>query len=111
MQELEKKRDKQAKAKAKKERAAWRKRKAAVKPLRHWEDMTQRVVNDYIRERDHDLPCISCGTFETVQWEPATTAPAGKHLTCATTRTTFTSSAITAMCSYQVISSSTASLW
>jgi hypothetical protein len=53
----------------KKERAAWRKRKAAVKPLRHWEDMTQRVVNDYIRERDHDLPCISCGTFETVQWE------------------------------------------
>ncbi|HDZ0373705.1 TPA: recombination protein NinG [Klebsiella pneumoniae] len=69
MQELEKKRDKQAQAKAKKERAAWRKRKAAVKPLRHWEDMTQRVVNDYIRERDHDLPCISCGTFETVQWE------------------------------------------
>lgn len=45
------------------------KRKAAVKPLRHWEDMTQRVVNDYIRERDHDLPCISCGTFGTVQWE------------------------------------------
>lgn len=53
----------------KKERAAWRKRKAAVKPLKHWEDMTQRVVNDYIRERDHDLPCISCGTWETVQWE------------------------------------------
>lgn len=53
----------------KKERAAWRKRKAAVKPLKHWEDMTQRVVNDYIRERDHELPCISCGTFETVQWE------------------------------------------
>lgn len=53
----------------KKERAAWRKRKAAVKPLRHWEDVTQRVVNDYIRERDHDLPCISCGTFDTVQWE------------------------------------------
>jgi hypothetical protein len=69
MQELEKKREKQTQAKEKKERAAWRKRKAAVKPLRHWEDMTQRVVNDYIRERDHDLPCISCGTFETVQWE------------------------------------------
>ncbi len=55
MQELDKKRATQAQAKAKKERAAWRKRKAAVKPLRHWEDMTQRVVNDYIRERDHDL--------------------------------------------------------
>jgi predicted nucleic acid-binding Zn ribbon protein len=53
----------------KKERAAWRQRKAAVKPLKHWEDLTQRVVNDYIRERDVDLPCISCGTFDTVQWE------------------------------------------
>lgn len=53
----------------KKARAAWRQRKAAVKPLKHWEDLTQRVVNDYIRERDVDLPCISCGTFDTVQWE------------------------------------------
>lgn len=67
--ELEKKKEKQRKAREKKERAAWRKRKAAVKPLKHWEDLTQRVVNDYIRERDHDLPCISCGTYVTVQWE------------------------------------------
>lgn len=111
MQELEKKREKQAQAKAKKERAAWRKRKAAVKPLRHWEDMTQRVVNDYIRERDHDLPCISCGTFDTVQWEAGHYRSRGKHLTCATTRTTFTSSVITATCKCQVTSSSTASAW
>lgn len=69
LQELERKRNKQAEDKAKKERVEWRKRKAAVKPLRHWEDMTQRVVNDYIRERDHHLPCISCGTWNTVQWE------------------------------------------
>jgi len=69
LQELEKKREKQRCAKEKADRAAWRKRKAAVKPLRHWEDVTQRVVNDYIRERDYDLPCISCGTFDTVQWE------------------------------------------
>ncbi|UFM70422.1 recombination protein NinG [Leclercia adecarboxylata] len=69
LQELEKKREKQRAAKEKADRASWRKRKAAVKPLRHWEDVTQRVVNDYIRERDYDLPCISCGTFDTVQWE------------------------------------------
>ncbi|EPF3218164.1 recombination protein NinG [Enterobacter hormaechei] len=50
-------------------RAKWRERKAEVKPLKHWEDLTQRVVNDYIRERDRDLPCISCGTWTTVQWE------------------------------------------
>ncbi|MEG5836676.1 recombination protein NinG [Enterobacter bugandensis] len=50
-------------------RAKWRERKAEVKPLKHWEDLTQRVVNDYIRERDRNLPCISCGTWTTVQWE------------------------------------------
>lgn len=69
LQELEKKREKQASDKAKKDRIEWRKRKASTKPLKHWEDMTQRVVNDYIRERDYDLPCISCGTWDTVQWE------------------------------------------
>lgn len=58
----QRKRDKEARAK-------WRERKAEVKPLKHWEDLTQRVVNDYIRERDRDLPCISCGTWTTVQWE------------------------------------------
>lgn len=55
---------------AKEERAAWNKRKADVKPLKHWEDLTQRAVNDYITKgRDADKPCISCGTWETVQWE------------------------------------------
>lgn len=58
----QRKRDKEARAK-------WRERKAEAKPLKHWEDLTQRVVNDYIRERDRDLPCISCGTWTTVQWE------------------------------------------
>lgn len=53
----------------KEDRAKWRERKAEVKPLKHWEDLTQRVVNDYIRERDRNLPCISCGTWTTVQWE------------------------------------------
>ncbi|MDU4288354.1 recombination protein NinG [Mixta calida] len=51
------------------QRKAWNKRKADVKPLKHWEDMTQRVVNDYVRERDRELPCISCGTWDTAQWE------------------------------------------
>lgn len=69
LQELERKREKQASDKAKRDRIEWRKRKASTKPLKHWEDMTQRVVNDYIRERDYALPCISCGTWDTVQWE------------------------------------------
>lgn len=61
--------DRKNRKREKEERAEWRKRKEAVKPLKHWEDATQRVVNDYIRERDRDLPCISCGTWNTVQWE------------------------------------------
>ncbi len=58
----------QQKAEAK-SRREWRERKAKLKPLKHWEDLTQRVVNDFIRERDRGLPCISCGTWQTVQWE------------------------------------------
>lgn len=65
VKESERKKKRQEKA----DRAAWNKRKADVKPLKHWEDLTQRVVNDYIRERDRELPCISCGTYTTVQWE------------------------------------------
>ncbi|MEH3454073.1 recombination protein NinG [Phytobacter diazotrophicus] len=61
--------DRKNRKREKEERAEWRKRKEAVKPLKHWEDATQRVVNDYIRERDRDVPCISCGTWKTVQWE------------------------------------------
>lgn len=58
---------KQAEASARRE---WNKRKADAKPLKHWEDLTQRVVNDYITKgRDVNEPCISCGTWETVQWE------------------------------------------
>lgn len=61
------KQQQQAEAKSRRE---WRERKAKLKPLKHWEDLTQRVVNDYITKgRDADKPCISCGTWQTVQWE------------------------------------------
>lgn len=63
------KREQQRRKEAQQERRSLKVRKAALKPLKHWEDVTQRVVNDYIRERDRHLPCISCGTWETVQWE------------------------------------------
>lgn len=61
--------EKQQKTAEAQSRREWQKRKAALKPLKHWEDITQRVVNDFCRARDWDLPCISCGTWETVQWE------------------------------------------
>lgn len=80
---LEKK-SRQQKEQHKKERAEWRERKAAVKPLRHWIDLTQRAVNDICRETDLAAGegCISCGTRTAFTWHAGhyrTTAAAG-HL-------------------------------
>uniref|UniRef100_UPI001ABFAEF6 recombination protein NinG n=1 Tax=Xenorhabdus beddingii TaxID=40578 RepID=UPI001ABFAEF6 len=44
-------------------------RKLAVKPRSYWIQQAQRAVNAYIRERDRDLPCVSCGTFTSAQWD------------------------------------------
>lgn len=82
--ELEKKRAKQRKAMVKKEREAWRKRKEAVKPLKHWIDLTQRAVNDVCRETAlaNGEGCISCGAKTANAWHAGhyrTTAAAG-HL-------------------------------
>ena len=55
----------------KKERAAWRERKAIAKPLSHWIEMTQRAVNDVVRETAlaNGEGCISCGTHQSVAWQ------------------------------------------
>jgi Bacteriophage Lambda NinG protein len=49
----------------------------ALRPLSHFVAKAQAAFNRYIRERDAGLPCISCGTFEAVQWH------AGHYLTTA----------------------------
>lgn len=62
-------------------REAWRKRKADVKPLSHWMNMTQRAFNDYIRARDGEV-CISCGSTTAVSYHAGhyrTTAAASHH--------------------------------
>ncbi|MBA4822447.1 recombination protein NinG [Pantoea ananatis] len=51
----------------KEQRAAWNKRKADVKPLSHWMNMTQRAFNDYIRARDGNI-CISCSSTKAVSY-------------------------------------------
>ncbi|WP_191938612.1 recombination protein NinG [Pantoea agglomerans] len=51
----------------KEQRTAWNKRKADVKPLSHWMNMTQRAFNDYIRARDGNI-CISCGSTTAVSY-------------------------------------------
>ncbi|WP_343529288.1 recombination protein NinG [Yokenella regensburgei] len=78
------KKDRQQKEQHKKECAIWRQRKDAVKPLKHWIDLTQRAVNDICRETAlaNGEGCISCGTKSAFAWHAGhyrTTAAAG-HL-------------------------------
>lgn len=81
----------------KEQRIAWNKRKADVKPLSHWINMTQRAFNDYIRARDGNI-CISCGSTTAVSYHAGhyrTTAAAsqlrfnedGCHSQCASCNT------------------------
>ncbi|WP_445494612.1 recombination protein NinG [Photorhabdus sp. SF281] len=50
-------------------------RKLAVKPLSYFKNQAQQAFNAFIRERDRDLPCISCGRFHDGQYH------AGHYLT------------------------------
>ena len=45
-----------------------RERKMEVKPLSYWMKRAQAAVNRYVRVRDRDLPCISCGRYHTGQY-------------------------------------------
>ena len=42
--------------------------KKRVKSRSQWRKEAQQAFNAYIRERDKDDPCISCGRFHTGQW-------------------------------------------
>jgi len=45
-----------------------KKRLAELKPISHWLNETQKVFNEFIRLRDVDEGCISCGTRRSVQF-------------------------------------------
>lgn len=45
-----------------------RERKRALKPISHWLNITQKVFNEYIRNRDSKEPCISCGRLDAPEW-------------------------------------------
>lgn len=47
--------------KASKERKELKEAKEKIKSRQDWIKEVQQVFNQYIRERDKDLPCISCG--------------------------------------------------
>jgi hypothetical protein len=55
--------------KEKEEREKKRLKEDKESSVKYWIPKLQKEVNKYVRLRDHNLPCISCGAPKTVQWE------------------------------------------
>ncbi|MCW6523062.1 recombination protein NinG [Yersinia ruckeri] len=60
--------ERQRKETTQQERRSLKVRKLAVQPLSYFAKQAQTEFNAFIRERDADLPCISCGRFHDGQY-------------------------------------------
>ncbi|ROQ53640.1 recombination protein NinG [Pseudomonas putida] len=72
-------RDKASKAIDQRERREVKVRKEKLKTRADHLKEAQVVVNQYIRLRDADLPCVSCGRFHDGQWHAGHFRSAGGH--------------------------------
>ena len=70
--QAQKKRERIAAKAEKEKRAHIRKRKAEInRTITHWKPKAQAIFNKFIRLRDIDLPCVSCGaTVEEIESGP-----------------------------------------
>lgn len=68
-------REKQAKA----DRKETRERKERIKTRADWMREAQAAVNAYVRERDKDRPCISCGRYHQGQYHAGHYLSRGSH--------------------------------
>lgn len=68
-QQQAKQREKAAEKRAKEERAKVRKARESLKTRSDYLKELQAVFNKFIRLRDRDLPCISCGRFHQGKWD------------------------------------------
>lgn len=64
--QAKRKKEQQTKEREKKDKLKIR--KLAVKPLSYFKQQAQTAFNAYIRERDKDQPCISCGRYHEGQY-------------------------------------------
>lgn len=64
-----KQREKAAEKRAKEERAKVRKARESLKTRSDYLKELQAVFNKFVRLRDRDLPCISCGRFHQGKWD------------------------------------------
>jgi len=62
-----------------KDRTETRKAKAKLKSRRDWLREVQTVVNAYVRERDKEKPCISCGRHHQGQYHAGHYLSVGAH--------------------------------
>jgi hypothetical protein len=72
----------QDKARAKKAEESKRKDREKLKSLKsrsEWLKEAQAVFNKYIRMRDENLPCVSCGRFHEGQWHAGHYLSVGAH--------------------------------
>ena len=67
--EAERKQTKQKAEQRKNERAAIKAEKQRIKPLSKWLSEAQAEFNRYIRLRDSEVSCISCGAVTAGQWD------------------------------------------
>ncbi len=55
-------------SRAKDERAADKVRREKLKRRAAWLKDAETAVNDYVRQRDRDAPCVSCGCVDAQRW-------------------------------------------
>ena len=61
------------------ERRALKAAKIEAKPLSWFKTKAQNAVNAYVRARDQDEPCISCGRWHDGQWHAGHYLSVGSH--------------------------------
>ncbi|WP_374757575.1 recombination protein NinG [Yersinia canariae] len=55
--------------KEREERKELKVRKINAQPKKYWIKQAQQAVNAFVRARDSNLPCVSCGTTSAAQWD------------------------------------------
>ncbi|CNL53659.1 phage ninG-like protein [Yersinia intermedia] len=60
---------KRRREKEREERKELKVRKINAQPKKYWTKQAQQAVNAFVRARDSNLPCVSCGTTSAAQWD------------------------------------------
>lgn len=60
---------KRRREKEREERKELKVRKINAQPKSYWIKQAQQAVNAFVRARDSNLPCVSCGTTSAAQWD------------------------------------------